>query len=121
MYQKINTGKSSGNKYGAKKTEYNGRTFDSKKEAQYAAQLDMLRNAANPADRVTGVQYQVPMPLAVDGKQIGKYILDFEVTYADGRREHVDVKGMKSGCAYQFFKWKKKHVKAQYGIDIIEV
>jgi hypothetical protein len=120
LYQKV-TPKKSGNKYGAKRTEYNGRTFDSKKEAAYAQQLDLCRKAANPSDRVTGVEYQIPMVLEVNGKKIGKYVLDFRVTYADKRVEHVDVKGAKSGCAYQFFAWKKKHVYAQYGIEIIEV
>lgn len=120
IYQKIEPPKG-GNKYGAKKTEYNGRTFDSKKEAEYAEQLDLLRKAAGESDKVVDVEYQVPYKLEVQGSVIGKYILDFKVTYADGRVEHVDVKGMKSGAAYQMFRWKSKHMKAQYGIDVIEV
>ena len=119
MYQKIVT--ASNNKYGAKRTEYNGRIFDSKKEAAYAGELDLLKKAAGDSDRVIDVEYQIPFVLEANGNKIGKYILDFKVTYADGRIEHVDVKGLRKGCAYQFFRWKAKHMKAQYGIDVIEV
>lgn len=119
MYQKIVT--ASNNKYGAKKTEYNGRTFDSKKEAEYAGELDLMRKAAGESDRVVDVEYQIPYVLEVKDQKIGKYILDFKVTYADGRIEHVDVKGLRKGAAYQMFRWKAKHMKAQYGIEVIEV
>ena len=122
IYQKVGGSQSgASNKYGAKKTEYNGRIFDSKKEAEYAGELDLLRKAAGESDRVVDVEYQIPFVLEVNETKIGKYILDFKVTYADGRIEHVDVKGLRKGCAYQMFRWKAKHMKAQYDIDVIEV
>lgn len=53
----------------------------------------------------------------MNGKKICKYIADFRVTYADGRIEVVDVKGVRTGV----YRLKKKLVEAQYGIIIIEV
>lgn len=109
------------NKFGAQKTEYSGRVFDSLKEARYAHHLDILKKASLPKDRVTSVQYQVPYEIAVNGKQIGKYILDFKAEYADGHVECVDVKGYKKGASYNLFLWKKRLVEALHGIRILEV
>lgn len=105
-----------GNKYGAKKTEYNGNKYDSKAEAEYAINLDWLLQDG----QVKSWERQIRYDLCVDGEKIGAYILDFKVVLADGSIEHVDVKGYRHGLAYQFFKWKKKHMKAQYGIDVLE-
>lgn len=112
-------------KYGNVKKEYNGRTYDSTKEADYAAQLDWQRKAVNPQDKVVDWVPQVPFQVELNGKKICKYFLDFKVTYADGRIEHIDVKPIdkKTGKprSTDVFKLKKKLVEAQYGITIIEV
>ena len=39
-----------GNKYNAKKTEYNGRSFDSKLEASHAMELEMMKKAGKIKD-----------------------------------------------------------------------
>jgi len=104
-------------KYGNKITEYNGTKFDSAKEAKYARELDLLRKAQEASQRVVDWQGQVRYPLAINDAHICTYVLDFLVQYADGRQEHVDVKGVKTSV-YQI---KKKMMKAVYDIDIIEV
>ena len=90
------------NKYNARKTHYAGVTYDSKREADYARELDLLRNARKPSERVVDVQRQVRIPLVVNGQQICTHVLDFLVTYADGREELVEVKG------YETAVWKLK-------------
>jgi hypothetical protein len=113
-------GKKPKNKFNAKKTEYNGSTYDSKKEAEYAAKLDLLKKTSG-SDKVSKIEKQVKYDIIVNDKKIGFYKLDFKVTYADGCVEHIDVKGLRRGCAYQIFRLKKKLVEALYGIEIKEV
>lgn len=104
-------------KYRNVQTEYGGQKFMSKKEAEYAMQLDWQRKATSPRDRVVEWVPQVPFQVILNGVKICKYIADFKVTYADGRVEIVDVKGVRTDV----YRLKKKLVEAQYGIKIIEV
>lgn len=111
--------KKKGNKYGAKKTEYNGDIYDSKKEASYAYKLDILRKAKGNDkgnDKVLDVERQVKFSIDVNDIHICNYILDFKVTYPD-RVVHYDVKGMLTPV----YKLKKRLMKACHDIDIIEV
>lgn len=79
------------NKYRNVKTKWNGRTFDSKREALYAVALENgLRRGT-----VTKVEYQPVYELLPRPNRI-KYIPDFRVTYPDGRVEAIDVKGMET-------------------------
>ena len=107
------------NKYNAKKTDYRGNSYDSKKEAHYAMSLDMAMKVQAPGAPLKW-ERQVRMPVELNGKHICYYILDFKVTYKD-RVEHVDVKGMKSGPAYAMFRLKKKLIEAYHEVEIIEV
>lgn len=78
-------------KYHSIRTEYNGITFHSKKEAEYARGLDL-----------SGVElwgYQVRFPLVVNGHKIATYVADFVV---DG--EVHEVKGYWTPVAK--LKWK---------------
>ena len=109
------------NKFGAKKTVVDGITFDSKKEAQYYIRLNMMTKASNKTDRVLKIELQPKYDIVINGKKVAFYKADFKVLYGDGRIEIVDVKGLKSGAAYQYFKLKKKIVEALYNIEIIEV
>lgn len=104
-------------KYGNLKTEYNGTIFDSKKEANYAMQLDFQKKAVNPKDKVISYEKQVPFQIIVNGKKICKYLADFKVSYADRHEEIIDVKGVRT----QMYSLKKKLVEAQFNIKIIEV
>lgn len=105
-----------GLKYHNKPTRYNGRRFMSKKEAEYAQMLDVLRNSTAPTHKVVDVQYQVRFPLRVDDQLIATFILDFIVTYEDGRKEYVDVKG----AITEVYTIKKRLFEALYRVKIIE-
>jgi hypothetical protein len=115
-YLKTNPRQDRRSKYGNLKTEYNGNIFDSKKEANYAQELDFLMRAKRPRERVISFERQVPFQVELNGKKICRYIADFKVFYADGRVEIVDVKGVRT----QMYSLKKKLVEAQYDIKIIE-
>lgn len=104
-------------KYKNKITLYNGIKFHSTKEANYCKNLDFLKAARLPEDRVLKYEMQVPFVFSVAGVIICTYKLDFKVYYADGRVEYVDVKGFKTDV-YQI---KKKMMKAFYNIEIKEV
>ena len=104
-------------KYGNKKTEYKGEMYDSKREAAYAAELDMLKSASKPSERVLSWRRQVPYSVKINDVHICKYISDFVVTYADGREVIIDVKGKLTDV----YKLKKKMVEAYHGIKIVEV
>lgn len=88
-----------GSKYGAQRTEYNGRVYDSKAEAAYREHLDGQQD-------VTGVLEQVPFRLP--GGTI--YRADFLVFWRDGTATVDDVKGMETDV----FKVKWREVKAAY-------
>lgn len=106
-----------GSKYGNKKTIYKGEKYDSEKEAEYARDLDTARFAKSNRDRVVGVERQIPFKVHIGGKNICTYRADFVVSYADGKKEVIDVKGYKT----EVYKIKKKLVEALYKIEIKEV
>jgi len=89
-------------KFGAVKYVYNGVRYDSKKEGNFARQLDLLRSATNPTERVVKVERQVSFLLNPQPYPIN-YRLDFKVTYADGHTEYFEVKGFETES------WKMKH------------
>ena len=79
-------------KYGNHSATYDGNVFDSRKEALYAAELDLLKKARLPKDRVVKVESQVNVDLMVNGKKVCRIIPDFRVTFADGHVEWHEVK-----------------------------
>lgn len=95
----LHTRRKAGNKYGAKKTTVYGRTFDSKREAEYYLELLDLKRRGE----VVSITLQPSFELLegfVDNagyKQLPiTYTPDFLVEYADGHTEVVEVKGMKT-------------------------
>lgn len=82
-------------KYGSKKTEIDGHTFDSQAEARYYEQLKWL--LANKQIKSFRLQprYTLLESFRKNGKTFRKteYIADFEITHLDGSIEVVDVKG----------------------------
>jgi len=109
------------NKYHAQKTLYNGRIYDSQKEADFSKRLDSLKHAHNTADRVARIEYQVPYDIYIKTKHVFTYFADFRVTYHDLKQTVFDVKGTKSGAAYAMFTLKKKCVEAYYKIKVTEI
>lgn len=106
-------------KYGNKWTMYNGRKYQSKKEAEYARQLDTLKTARNLKDKVIKVEYQVPFKISIGQTYIATYFADFRVTYADRHQEVVDVKS--DGTKTDVYRLKKRLVEALYPFKILEV
>lgn len=103
-------------KYHNQRTMYNGTSFMSKREADYAKTLDTLKRAKDPKYRVASYEMQVPFQIESNNIKICKYLCDFKVLYADGHIEIIDVKGFLN----EVYRLKKKLVEAQYGIKIIE-
>lgn len=98
-------------KYGAKRMCVDGVWFDSIAEAKFYGELRQRQKAGE----VGSIMRQPEFPLAVSGVVIAKYRADF--TFFDrqaGRDRTVDVKGFDTPLS----KLKRKHVKAQYGIDV---
>lgn len=89
---------------------YNGVLYDSKKEAGHAALLDACRGSVVPAYQVVDVKRQVHIPMVVNGHLICKYIVDFVVTYGDGRVQYEEVKGFET----KIWKIKEKLFRAIY-------
>ena len=87
------------NKYNARKTTVCGRTFDSKREAE--VYLELL--AQKQAGGIVRIGFQ-PSYTLLEGfvDNTGKkqrpitYTADFFVTYADGRSEVIEVKGVRT-------------------------
>lgn len=98
-------------KYGNTKTTYTNsaqvtRTYDSKKEANYAAQLDLEKRAGDVWWWIP--QVRIPLPGGV------AYVADFLVARRNGVISWVDVKGRDTPMSQA----KRKIVKAIYGIDV---
>ena len=105
-------------KYRAQKTVVEGIRFDSKREAERFLGLAALQQAG----AITALELQPQYPLKVVtpnglGIIVGRYIADFRYV-KDGRTVVEDSKGYRGK---ELYVWKKKHVEAQYGIQIVEV
>lgn len=81
-----------GNKYGAKRQEYGGKQYHSKKEAAFAADLDLRVKAGD----IKSWDRQKRIPLEVNGRHITDYYIDFVVHHNDGTTEYVEVKGFET-------------------------
>lgn len=94
-----------GNKYGAKKTVYDGRRYDSKLEARVAYELDMRLKSGEFTEIIP--QFKIGLYVYLpDGKRANlfNYICDFRCTKPDGSYLLVEAKGMETGV----FKVKKR-------------
>lgn len=100
-------------KYGAIRTEAGGRVFDSAKEATRYMDLALLQ----AAKQISGLTLQPRFSLDVNGVCLGHYVGDFQyVELANQTTIVEDCKGFKT----PMYRWKKKHLFAQYGIAIRE-
>jgi hypothetical protein len=104
-------------KYNAKRTVVDGITFASKKEAKRYGELKLLERGG----RILGLELQPAFDLrAKGGGKVGVYRADFayhEKVVGGTRWVVEDVKGFKTPV----YRLKKKHLEAQYGIQITEV
>lgn len=81
-----------GSKFGAKRQLYEGYTYHSKKEAAYAAELDLRKRAGDIKDW----KRQVKISLDVNGYHITNYYVDFMIEHNDTSLEYVEVKGFET-------------------------
>lgn len=105
------------NKYGAVRTEVEGIWFDSKGEADRWVELKRLRALA----QIRNLERQIAYPLKIGDVKLGEYRADFvyerfEPAQAEWIKVVEDFKGLRTGL----YIWKAKHLKAQYGITILE-
>ena len=80
------------NKYKAEKQTFGGRSYHSKKEADYAANLEWRKKAGEVKEIIP--QYKID--LRVNGLHIANYYIDFKVTLTDGSIELIEVKGFET-------------------------
>lgn len=99
-------------KYGAIRTVVDGTTFDSKAEA---ARYEVLRLLEQQGE-ISELELQPRYPLHANGVKLGTYVADFRYREADGTLVTEDVKGVRT----PLYTWKSKHLRAEYGITILE-
>lgn len=88
------------NKFGAVKQTYGNYSYDSKLEAQWAADLDLLVSAKE----LKSWDRQHKWDLYVQGKKICRYTIDFRTVTVDGIVQYIEVKGAQD-YAFQI-RWK---------------
>lgn len=101
-------------KYRNTKVEIDGRTFDSKKEANRYLDLREEQRAGT----ISGLRCQVAFPLTVNGVVVASYVADF-VYDRDGRQVIEDVKSVVTR-KLQVYRLKAK-IMAALGHSIAEV
>ena len=112
-------------KYGNTRIQSEDGQFDSKAEYRRWCDLKLLERAGKIHDLKRQVRYTLCVQSMGEEGQgseitIGQYVADFVYILNDGelgKQVVEDVKGHRT----QLFIWKKKHMKAQYGIEIVEV
>lgn len=103
-------------KFGAVATVVDGVKFPSKAEARRYAELKLLEKAGRISDLELQPKFELlaGFPGAIGFSQkVGKYVADFRYE-TDAGVVVEDVKGFDTPLS----RWKRKHVKAQYGIDV---
>ena len=105
-------------KYGAVRTEVDGITFASKREAKRYSELKLLERAGE----ITLLELQPRYPLKVDGKLICTYVADFSYRSIDPKTAlHSNVVEDVKGVRTPVFKLKAKLFEAINGFAITEV
>jgi len=109
-------------KYRAIRTEVDGIKFDSKAEAKRYQSLKLLLLAGEITDLEMHPKYALHVSDYETGEPvlIGRYIGDFSYFTKDGEFVLEDVKSPITR-KHPLYRWKKKHVKAEYGVEIVEV
>jgi len=104
-------------KYGAIKTEVDGITFHSRKEAARYQELKFLEAAGE----ISEIECQPKIEIIINDVHIAWYIADFR--YLDNKTEHEVIEDVKSEATKKLpvYRLKKKLVEAIYKIKIEEV
>lgn len=111
-------------KYHAQRTTVDNITFASKAEARRYGELKLLEKAGEVYDIRCQTRFELHAPT---GEVLGVYVADFSYYSlpANGTEMYPiaafvveDVKGMRT---LPLARWKQKHLRAEYGIQVIEV
>lgn len=111
------------NKYHAKKCEWDGEVFDSKKEMNRYKVLKYLARVGEIKNLRRQVKYVLIPSQRIDGKVVERecsYIADY-VYEENGETIVEDVKGCKKGAGYDVFVLKRKMMLLFHNIRIKEV
>lgn len=81
------------NKYKNQKQTYGGFSYDSKREAEVAWELDQRKKSKDIMDwdKQRKIEFYGP-----NGSKICNYYVDFVITHNDGHLEYLEVKGFKT-------------------------
>jgi len=93
-------------KYNAQRTEFDGKKFDSKKEAHFYAKLKLAKESGELLFFLRQVPFDLPGNI--------KYRADFMCFWEDGTVEVIDVKGYMTEMA----RTKLAMIKDVYNIDV---
>lgn len=115
-------------KYRNRPVEVDGERYRSTKEMIFHVQCKVQTKARDPALRIVKIEREVYYPLVpAQRDKAGRlleramgYYLDFRLTYADGRVEHVDVKSIATR-KIPTYRIKRKLMLERHGIHILEV
>ena len=111
------------NKYNARKVEFRGEVFDSKKELDRYIELLAMEQRGEIKNLKRQVEFElIPRQKKSDGhiERGCWYIADY-VYEKDGKDVVEDVKGFRHSQAYNVFTIKRKLMLQKYGIEIQEV
>lgn len=99
--------RSSSNKYGARKTEFNGKKYDSKFEASVAEELELRKKGNDILDY--DIQYVVEVwcyrPNGLPAFKV-RHKVDFRIHHKDGSFELYEAKGVETDD----YKWRRKFI-----------
>lgn len=110
-------GKCAPGKYGSRRTEADGYTFDSKKEADRYADLKLRLHAGEIRD----LRLQVPYPITINGQVLCRYVADFVYFDVKAGREVVEDVKSPATARKELYRLKKKAMRLEHGIEILEV
>ncbi len=99
-------------KYGNTRVEIDGKKFDSKHEAEIYTQLQMMLRAGEIKAVIRQVPFDLPGGI--------RYYADFGVIYPDNRVEFWDAKSPATAKNRVYIN-KKKQMRSEWGIEILEV
>ncbi len=104
-------------KYRNRRTEVDGVTFASKREARRYQELALMQKAGV----ISGLELQPRYPLVVNGVKVGTYVADFRYRESPENGFLLLVVEDAKGVRTPVFRLKAKLMKALHGIEIREV
>lgn len=102
-------------KYKSKATYIDGHRFMSKKEGQRYCELMLEQGAGHIRNLTLQPKFELHAP---NGKRIGLYIADFKYDERTSLKDWVEVTEDCKGMKTSMFRWKCRHVEAEYNIKL---